>query len=199
MGAAVSDEVKKKRGIQAEMLVGISAVFIGLCALFVSLYEAKLMREEQRSSVLPILELARSYYARSGDDADGRWRLTFHAENVGIGPARVLDFKVTVDGVAYSTWSDALEALVDEDVEIAGGQSTINGRTIPAERMITMFDLDTAGVAREIVEGMNSGRLNFEACYCSVFDECWKTDYQADLNSARPVQQCLRDKDSFTQ
>lgn len=195
----MSDEVKKKRGIQAEMLVGVSAVFIGVCALFVSLYEAKLMRAEQRSSVLPILELARSYYARSNDDEQGKWRLTFHAENVGIGPARVLDFKVTVDGQAYPTWHEALEALVDEDVEIFGGQSTINGRTIPAERMVTMFDLDTADVAREIVEGMNDGRLNFEACYCSVFDECWTTNYQTDLAAARPVQQCVRDGDSFTQ
>lgn len=195
----MSDEVKKKRGIKAEMLVGVSAVFIGVCALFVSLYEANLMRAEQRSSVLPILELARSYYVTSEEDAQGKWRLSFHAENVGIGPARIMDFKVTVDGQAYPTWHDALEALVESDNDIYGGQSTINGRTIPAERMVTMFQLDTTEVAREIVAGMNAGRLNFEACYCSVFDECWKTDYQADMGAAMPVRQCTRDKDSFTQ
>ncbi|MDX1507413.1 MAG: hypothetical protein R3358_03970, partial [Woeseiaceae bacterium] len=149
--------------------------------------------------VLPILELARSYYVRSDEDSNGKWRLTFHAENVGIGPARVLDFRVTVDGKAYPTWPAALEALVGGDVEIFGGQSTINGRTIPAERLVTMFDLDTAEVAPQIVAGMNDGRLNFEACYCSVFDECWKTDYQTDLGAARPVRRCERDGDSFTQ
>ena len=41
--------------LQPEMLVGISAVVIGVCALGVSLYETKLMREEQRAAVLPMI------------------------------------------------------------------------------------------------------------------------------------------------
>ena len=38
------------------MLVGGSAVLIGVCALGVSLYEASLMREEQRAAVIPLVE-----------------------------------------------------------------------------------------------------------------------------------------------
>ena len=195
----MTEEKPARKGIKAEMLVGVSAVFIGVCALAVSLYEANLMRDEQRSAVLPIVELARSHYITDDDALIEKWRLSFHAENVGIGPARVLDFHVTVDDKPYPTWTSALEALVGGDVDISGGQSTINGRTIPPERMITMFDLASTENALDIVRGMNEGRLNFEACYCSVFDECWVTDYQTDLGSARPVQQCTRDEDSFTQ
>jgi len=56
------------------------------------------MREEQRSAVLPILELGRSYYTKTGDETRKNWRLSLHAENVGIGPAWVHDFVVTVSG-----------------------------------------------------------------------------------------------------
>ncbi len=76
-----------KHRVEPEMLVGISAIVIGVCALGVSLYETHLMREEQRSSVLPILELARSYYVDGRSDSTSEWRLELYVENVGIGPA----------------------------------------------------------------------------------------------------------------
>lgn len=142
----MTESAPSKKGIQAEMVVAVSAVFIGVCALAVSLYETKLMREEQRASVLPIVELGRSHY--------------------------------TTDGVPLSY-----------------GQSTINGRTIPADRSITMFDLSNTAIAADIVA--NFDRFNFEACYCSVFGDCWKTDYAVGFSGATVVPECKRDDDSF--
>ena len=52
-GADMTEEPNRTRGIQAEMLVGVSAVVIGVCALGVSLYETSLMREQQRAAVCP--------------------------------------------------------------------------------------------------------------------------------------------------
>ena len=57
----VTDDDHHRRKANPEMLVGVSPVMIGVCALAVSLYEAGLMREQQRAAVLPILELSRSY------------------------------------------------------------------------------------------------------------------------------------------
>ena len=36
-------------GLTSEMIVAVSAVIVGVCALGVSLYETNLMREEQRT------------------------------------------------------------------------------------------------------------------------------------------------------
>jgi hypothetical protein len=191
----LSDGNNSKPRIQAEMLVGVSAVFIGLCALAVSLYEAKLMREEQRSAVLPILELSRSYYVNDERD-DSEWRLLLQAENVGIGPARVLDFRVTVDGKAHPTWASAMGAMLGRGDAVRYGQSTINGRTIPPARSVTMFDLANTELAAELVEQWE--RLDFEACYCSVFDECWETAYSA-FGSPVAVDACVPGEDSFNE
>ena len=190
----MSDDEREPK-ISADMLVAVSAVFIGVCALVVSLYEANLMRAEQRSAVLPILELSRSYYVNE-DRPDGEWRLDLQAENVGIGPAQVLDFRVTVDGVSQPTWSAAMSALLRRNTEVRFGQSTINGRTIPAERMVTMFSLSSTELASEIVE--NFDRLEFEACFCSVFDECWTTSYTA-FGAPTPVEACTPGDGSFQQ
>ena len=62
--------------VHGEMLVGISAVVIGVCALAVSLYETSLMREEQRAAVMPLLELSRSYNLSEAEGkSSGRQKL----------------------------------------------------------------------------------------------------------------------------
>ena len=94
----MADDVRRRPKIQAEMLVGVSAVIIGICALGVSLYEASLMREEQRAAIMPLLELTRSHNLQTDESSGEGARLWLQAENVGIGPARVEDFRVTVDG-----------------------------------------------------------------------------------------------------
>ena len=132
--------MKDGRKINPEMLVGVSAVVIGVCALGVSLYEAALMREEQRSAVLPLVELSRSVYT-AGEDTD-RWRLQINVGHMGIGPARIADFKVSVDGVAHGNWQSAMRALLHTDERIEYGHSTINGRTIPPDTEIAVFDLN---------------------------------------------------------
>lgn len=185
-------ETSKRKRPHPEMVVGVCAVIIGVCALFVSLYETRLMRQQQRAAVLPILELGRSHYV-TGEDSD-RWRLSLHATNVGIGPARVLDFRVTVDGRPQQTWGAAMQALLGVDGVVRYGQSSINGRTLPADREIVMFDLADERYAPGIVSEFE--RLDYEACYCSVFDECWIASYSG-YGAHEAVEACRRDDDSF--
>ena len=190
----MAEEQNRKTKLHPEMLVGVSAVIIGVCALGVSLYETSLMREEQRAAVIPLLELGRSYYLTEADKPTDNWRLVLHAENVGIGPARVLDFRVMVDGEPKPTWSAAMQTLLGRDEAVSYGQSTINGRTIPPERTVRMFDLNDTALTRELIAEFE--RLDFEACYCSVFDECWTTRYST-FGAASPVAACERSGTSF--
>ncbi len=181
--------------LNPEMLVGLSAVVIGVCALGVSVYETSLMREEQRASVIPMLELGRSYFT-DDESGSGQTRLWLHAENVGIGPARVLDFRVTVDGRPHPTWGSAFGAMIGRTEPVSYGQSTIYGRTIPPERQVRMFELNDNELTSEILAEFE--RLDFEACYCSVFDECWTTKYST-FGVAVEVPSCEATEDSFTE
>lgn len=178
------------------MMVGVSAVFIGVMALAVSLYETSLMREEQKAAVLPLLELAHSFYVNDDVSSDDQWRLIFHAENVGIGPAQVEDFQVLVDGEPHPTWNSAIRKMLDRKERVRYNVSTINGRTVPPGRRIDMFTLVDKSLAPDIRNHFD--RLDFEACFCSVFDECWTTRYTA-LGVTEPVAGCQRSEDSFRQ
>lgn len=190
----MTDDNPRKPRIQPEMLVGASAVLIGVCALGVSLYETSLMREEQRAAVIPLMELGRSFLVYDDETQIENWRLSLHAENVGIGPARVMDFHVTVDGVPKTTWSAAMQALIGRTEPIAYIQSTINGRTIPPDRSVTMFDLRDTELTKEIIDEFD--RLDFQACFCSVFDECWTTHYST-FGATNATEECQRSDNSF--
>ena len=176
------------------MMVGVSAILVGVCALAVSLYETRLMREEQRAAVIPLMELSRSYYQGTVDTPEKSSRLLLQAENVGIGPARIMDFHVTVDGVPRNSWNAAMQALLDRNEPIAYGQSTINGRTIPPDRSVTMFNLSDTHLTFDIIAEFD--RLDFEACFCSIFNECWTTSYST-FGGSEPVEICQRDDNSF--
>ena len=186
--------IRDNRRLHPEMLVGISAVIIGVCALGVSLYETSLMRSEQRAAVLPILELGRSYNVSATDPSLNR--LSLIAQNVGIGPARIVDFRVTVDGQPHATWDAALRVLAGVDERVSYSMSTISGRTIPADKTIEMFNLSDLEHLEAILEDFD--RLDIEACYCSVFDECWQTKMTT-FGASEPVERCVRADDSFTE
>lgn len=190
----MTDKTSPRGKLHPEMLVGISAVVIGLCALGVSMYETSLMREEQRAAVIPIVELGRSYNISRDDPS--RNRLSLLAMNVGIGPARVLDFTVTVDGTPQPTWDAAMRALTGSDEGISHGMSVINGRTIPPDKTVQMFQLTDMRFLEKI--SAETERLDFAACYCSVFDECWTTRYST-FGSSEPVSFCERSESSFTE
>ena len=153
-----------------ESMVGLSAVLISIVAVGVSAYEASLIRSSQHAAAWPNIQLNRSMFYSDGENGERIWTLTFNAENVGVGPALIKDFKVTVDGEAYPTWGAAIKTP-DEDA-------------------------DGLAYGRELYDAMDS--LDFKACYCSISGDCWTASYQAE-QSATPVKTCKPSEDSFTE
>src|SRR5437762_1840536 len=91
-----------KRFWTPERTLAMSALFISVCALGVSIYSAHQDRLHKRLSVKPNVWLA-FYY---GDKGAG-WR----SGNSGFGPALVRWFAVYVDDQPKSSWYAAAEAL----------------------------------------------------------------------------------------
>lgn len=106
------------------------------------------------------------------------------------------DFTVTVDGVPLPTWDAAMRQLTGSGERVSHSQSVINGRTIPPDRTIRMFELTDLDLIFEILG--NYERLEYEACYCSIFDECW-TASDSTFGFSEPVEQCTSSENSFRQ
>lgn len=125
---------------------------------------------------------------------EGKVRLRIWVENVGTGPARIVWMKLKLKDQALEDVHElpALMAKLPDvpalsDKTFPFVRSTIQGHVLAAGHSRSMFEATRADMDDSDSQQLY-GRLNerlhqvhAEACYCSVFDECWETDFGPQL------------------
>lgn len=149
-----------KKKISPEMITAISAVFIGLCAIGVSLYETALIRQAQKGSVWPALGGGYSY------NQDG---FSYLLENAGVGPAIIEYIVLTIDGEPLQTWDQYFEKLGINVNNYLVTQAS--GRIVSPQSKLDILFIPPQGSV-DLVAAEQS-RVNVEICYCSVYEDCW--------------------------
>jgi hypothetical protein len=150
-----------------------------------------------RASSTPILQLVGSDLTPQGQPEQ-----SLHLQNVGTGPARIVWFDVTLDGKALPGPIDLMRLAADSHappgwrpLESPGVvTSTVSATVLVAGKDVSAYAwrmptaTDPAG--RQVWTAVSNLRrkLEVQACYCSVFDECWTTDFNGGLPQA--VKQC---------
>lgn len=169
-----------------QTLIALSALLLSLCGLFISIYEASLIRKAQRASVWPHVEVTASM-------VQGSVRLW--AQNTGVGPARVRTAAVTYDDQTLDHWLHLIRSAVGEEAE--GGdvyKSMIGGRVLPADSPKELIFAITVerGAAAEVTDQLQrqiyAGAVDVTLCYCSVYDECWSSSLQDVLQRVRGLE-----------
>jgi hypothetical protein len=154
-----------------EMIVALSALFIGLVTAFTSIYSAYVDREYARASVWPRLEIFRSF----NDDS-----FSYGVSNNGTGPALIKYAKVK-DGSKYvKTWK---EIKPFQNIR----QSHFSNRTLSPQNSITPVYYKGED-AKALVKA--DGSISIELCYCSIYEECWVIDRS---NQPTAVEACSID------
>ena len=174
---------------RVDRLLSICAGIAAITAVAVSLYQTSLAREQLRASAWPYVSQSNSYLH------DQPYRRT--VTNEGVGPARIRDFRVLVDGRAVPTWNAAVQALTGAG-EPALVYSTLNrGSVLQAGASRTILTLPPGQRAGQFWLAAQT-RLVIVICYCSIYDECWTADDRKD--EPEPVRECARDSTAaFTQ
>ncbi len=166
-----------------QTLVGLSALLLSLCGLFIAVYEASLFRQAQRASVWPHVEVAASMTPAA---------IKLWVENTGVGPARIQAAAVTHEGKTLANWTELLHQVTGEaPTEYDYYYSLINGRVLPTNEPETIFAVaDSSGshaaaAMMQLREGVLAGTVDVAVCYCSVYDECWTSSLQDLLRRSR--------------
>ena len=129
--------------LDSDKVVGLSAVVIGLCSLFIVVYQTMLTRETAHASVMPYLMIAMMANSENG--------VFLMVNNTGIGPALIEDVRVRkpdgeyVAGDAY----DFVTSTLPADVGPLDVDRLLTGRLVPAGA--TMMTVGTNGEDREFV------------------------------------------------
>jgi hypothetical protein len=179
------------------MAVAASMIISAVSALIATIHTGRTMSAlvEQnaklvRANSTPILEFDH-FNVRN----DGSSSLEFSVENVGTGAARIYWFELSIDGKPMQDMTAAIHSLspdlksmpafssgpVARRVFAAGAGQRFFAwpKPVPAsaDQVAAWKALDTARFKRIAVQ----------ACYCSVFDECWTSKLNGDVPTVTPL------------
>lgn len=141
------------------------------------------------ASTLPYL----TSFGSEIDEATGKRRLSLIVKNGGVGPALIGWFVLRYKGVAYGK----PEALLHACCGVAASSDQQTGliysnltNTILAARDSTDFLTLSPAADPMLVAALGAARhdLRSQACYCSVLNDCWVTDFGPER--PRPVAAC---------
>jgi hypothetical protein len=160
---------------------GLSLVvaFAAIAAAVAALYQTSLARRQARAAAWPYLSQGNSLTA-------GR-PYTRTLANQGLGPARIRNVRVTVDGKPVADWDTAVLTLTGTPPGYFEYSWIGTGSVVSPGTIDTLLTLPSGAAAVAFWRGAPN-RLTVYICYCSVYDECWMSkDRQPDPT---PVKVC---------
>lgn len=176
--------------------ITLALAVVSLGSLYVALHTGTTMEKlvEQnarlvRANSTPLLIVG---HGNQGDD--GSAKLSFSIQNSGTGPARILWVEIRHQGTAMRDGQTLIHAVAGDNPGVTFTSSQVAPSMLVAGQERTFLSWSrppaTDVEGRKAWEALDAARwkLSFEACYCSVFDECWTSSLTADV--PKPVKEC---------
>lgn len=174
--------------VDTNTIVAVAALVTSVVAVFIAWDEARLQRQNQAATFMPILE-TRPSFSLGTDDL----RLGFTIRNSGHGTAFVQFAELRYDGEPLPTYSDFSRKVLTEELGKSADLSwySMEGFLLAGEsKQVLSFrwedTLENRTALSELLSTQMADRTENTAlvlCYCSVFGECWQ---QQSLGNARP-------------
>jgi hypothetical protein len=158
----------KLKFFRPDFIVAMLAVIIGLCTMFVYIYQAKIMSQQMHASVWPYLQT---------NFTDGQRGIFITINNKGVGPAIVKSAYVIADNERYADSKKNLDSLAYKltgNKQLLNGYTNLKDRVISAGEAIDFIEVtDSASVILFKKALYNKHSISIEICYCSVYGDCW--------------------------
>ena len=166
---------KPRRKLPSGLFISIAAIVVSVCALFISVFEVRIMREQQHAQAWPYVEWLPTF-TKSG--------FTVDVENKGVGPALIRDVEISIDGEPIADYDDFLGEILERDTGIFYSYSTLSKRVLKPGENVTILKVSNEQDVQKIINTEKS--VEMKICYCSVYNTCWET---TGLES-KPVEKC---------
>ncbi|MFE9476958.1 hypothetical protein ACFYOR_39140 [Streptomyces griseofuscus] len=149
--------------MNADTVTAICAVVIAVASLIVSVYQTHAMREHNRHSVRPILQLHRGWPTGG--------RAGIRLINSGLGPAVIVESTITVDDEVIGAWNKLSADRVRDPLSIRPFAATFNhGEVIAIDHeqyLLSVASYDPQHHAE--VKDLINRRLTLEIRYESLY------------------------------
>lgn len=179
-----------------DLILAGSAIFISVVSLIVSIHHGRTMEQlvaanekQVKASTLPILRYG------TGNVLDNAKIIHFNLMNGGTGPAIIEWLQLKWNGQPATGPQDLLERCCGAGKPVKAKSTwtdVASGTTLPARDTRIVFSLradDADPALFDLLDREARFKVEAEACYCSVLEDCWLTDFK---NQPREVKSCER-------
>ncbi|MEL7163302.1 MAG: hypothetical protein AAFN92_21270 [Bacteroidota bacterium] len=153
------------QAIDANRILALAAVFVSVCALYVSIQEMRLMRQQQKVSFYPHLALGR-HYSEEG--------FSLYIKNSGTGLALVNSVQLTNGERYFTDWPEVIAHYMPDSLAFGYdhlSSSTINEEVLTPGEEVRLFAVKWRPGVREFEE--EARELTMRICYSSLLDDHW--------------------------
>ena len=154
-----------------ELILSVAALVTSAVSVYIAVQHGRVMEKMLQASSLPFVTVY------SGDYVNGSLISHLTLRNEGVGPARLISFRVRLDGKNLHNMQDFF-ALCCNKQHPANGLILSNAyeRFIPARGESEIFAYRQQGDADPFWDKFDHARarLEYDICYCSVFAECYR-------------------------
>lgn len=174
-----------KKRIDRSDIISITALLMSMMALFVSIYEAnilkaqqKIMVSQERTAVWPYVDGYTHY-----EYAD-QITVAYQLENKGIGPSRIRNMQLTVNGQEVSNYSELKQALQDyfpDTVKLNPSFLSFDNQILTPNETVETLAIEISRFPGDI-EKVRALPISYTVCYCSIYNDCW---YFVDRNDGQ--------------
>jgi hypothetical protein len=181
--------------------IAVSAIVVSVISLTVAIHHGRVQERLVAANSWPFL-----FWNPSVDQDDRGQRFSIYIANSGVGPALLKGLVVRYGGKPVRGWVELLQECcgVERGAELdppalgffTGGHP--KGVIAPGETR-TLLSLTRLPQNPQLWERLMAARLKleFEACYCSIIDECWKSDLRG--LEPTPVDECEAGPDDYVE
>lgn len=158
---------EKKSSINFQYIGTIVALVISCMALAVSVYEAQILKSQQKALVWPYVKVDVSYSSKG---------FSINANNNGIGPALIKSLEVSFDGTAVKNYDELLDAMKPDRSFgyniISVGK--LNDTVLKAGEERRLLQIPFTEETRSLLKQIE--KVNFKLQYSSVLGSNWSCD-----------------------
>jgi hypothetical protein len=179
-----------------DLTISICALITSALSMYVAYNNDESLERLVHANSWPFLQMDDG----NGDD-QGNSVLYFSVTNEGTGPARVHSLSISYDGQPLPMNRDFGTALFQHAGIDTHGHTVITRSNSVSRRFLGPRQnviawawsrtADNAAIWYALDEARQQGHITMQACYCSVFDECWIA--QTNRFPPQPTRACRTD------
>lgn len=181
---------ERRNKLDLNGIATIGAVILSVVAISISILEVTTMRTQQKSAVWPYLQINSSY-------TDGKYQILL--ENKGVGPALIKNLTLLVDDEPAYEFDKIISDLVGLENAFSYDVYQVSNpanSVISSREKIRMFsvplrnnDLENSVFTLGVIFAEQANqRFNIAICYCSIHEDCWRTDIN--MSGVEEVKAC---------